>query len=95
MSGIFRGLTGEYRDMERHEHTRAESVKRQLAYYDRRLRLLLRATLLLTLAIISFILGGSVAAELIENNLGTRLLELETNHHPELSEAAEELRQAR
>jgi polyferredoxin len=54
MTGAFRSLTGEYRGAEIDGH-RKDSVKRQLKLYDRRLRLLMRATLLLTLAIISFI----------------------------------------
>lgn len=53
---MFRQLAGEYREMERDGSVRSDKVKRQIGYCIRRLRLLQRATAVLTVAILLFIL---------------------------------------
>jgi hypothetical protein len=56
MTGVYRALSGEYRGSHEHADSRSVNVRTQLECYSRRLALLMRATLLLTLAILAFIL---------------------------------------
>ena len=54
--GIFRECTSEYRKIEDPEDIRGRSLQSQIEHYSSRLRLLMRGTLYLSLAIHSFIL---------------------------------------
>lgn len=56
LGGIFRGLSSEYRDSKDRESLRSRSLEDQMRLYSGRLRTLMRATLILTLSIESFIL---------------------------------------
>jgi hypothetical protein len=56
LAGIFRESTREYRTIEDREGIRARSLEYQIEHYSSRLRLLMRGTLWLTLALHSFIL---------------------------------------
>ncbi len=55
LAGIFRQCTQEYRTLEDREGIRARSLEHQIEHYSSRLRLLMRGSLWLTLAIHSFI----------------------------------------
>ena len=56
LAGIFRDCTREYRALEDREGLRCRSLEHQMEHYSSRLRLLMRGTLWLTLAIHAFIL---------------------------------------
>jgi hypothetical protein len=56
VNGTFRGMAGELRALDDQRGSRSESLQRQLVLVAKRLHLLMTATTLLTLAILSFIL---------------------------------------
>lgn len=56
LGGVFRDLSSEYRNAEHRQGLRARSLEDQMRLYSWRLRTLMRATLVLTLSIESFVL---------------------------------------